>query len=40
MSDDTLTGWKTRALRAWALCVEYRDYAIPAAAFVAGWLLG
>mgnify|MGYP001617488445 CR=1 FL=1 len=40
MSDDTVTGWKTKALKLWALAVEHKDYAIPIAAFLIGWIVG
>ena len=40
MTDDTVTGWRTRALRAWAWLLAHPDYAWPAAAFVAGVFVG
>ena len=40
MSDDTLTGWRTRLLRAWAFAVSHRDYTIPLGTFLLGWLIG
>jgi hypothetical protein len=40
MSDDTVTGWRTRLLRAWAWAVANRDYSIPLVAFVVGAILG
>ena len=40
MSDETVTVWKTRVLRAWVLCVQHRDYSIPVATFFIGWLIG
>ena len=40
MTDDTVTGWKTRLLRAWAFAVAHKDYTIPAATFLLGLFLG
>lgn len=40
MTDETVTGWRTRLLRAWAWCVANRDYSIPLATFILGSVLG
>lgn len=40
MTDETVTGWRTRLLRAWAFCVAHRDLCVPAAFFVLGVVLG
>lgn len=40
MSDDTITGWRTRALRAWTWLLAHPDIAIPAGCFLLGVVVG
>lgn len=40
MTDDTVTGWRTRALRAWAWIVSHPETTIPAGCFLLGVFVG
>ena len=40
MSDDTVTGWRTRALRAWGWALAHPEVTVPAGAFLLGVVVG
>ena len=40
MSDDTVTGWRTRALRAWGWALAHPEVTVPAGCFLLGVVIG
>ena len=40
MTDETLTGWRTRALRAWGWALAHPEVAVPAGCFLLGVVIG